>query len=335
MPESYDRQQSIDSADPREPSRRHRHISTTSSTGFRSFATGRNIAALLQRKKRCSTTTTSTCQSPQNRLSKAPSEDIFGPPPNDASAEERSERESNDLLVTDDEREGSEQSFNSGSTPTSPKDENSNEGNDHPSLLVEDTREARSQSEDDSDVPIQEKPVPEDSSDGSDEDFQYDSREADNKERIPRNQPTLSSRRPSPSTSDTNLQLVHEERDKDEDTDESMNLSKINRYAKRNTAMLKEKKPPKSRTTWSENDTISLIEGIEKFGCSWSNILTFTKWETERNQVALKDKARNLKVNLLKSGAMLPKNFDKVRLGKKEIEAVKVVISDYKQDDNK
>lgn len=55
-----------------------------------------------------------------------------------------------------------------------------------------------------------------------------------------------------------------------------------------------------SRTPWSEADTDHLIDLIGIWGCSWSDIEKAGRFEVERGQVALKDKARNLKVLFLK-----------------------------------
>ncbi|POS82678.1 hypothetical protein EPUL_005476, partial [Erysiphe pulchra] len=74
------------------------------------------------------------------------------------------------------------------------------------------------------------------------------------------------------------------------------------------------------RIPWSHNDEKLLLSGIEKYGCSWSSLSNIIKgWDKKRDQVALKDKARNMKVSFLKAGVPLPKNFYKIRLGKKEI----------------
>jgi hypothetical protein len=59
-------------------------------------------------------------------------------------------------------------------------------------------------------------------------------------------------------------------------------------------------KEPQRRTLWSPIDEQRLIDGIEEFGCSWSLISKNIDFDFPRDQVALKDKARNLKVNYLK-----------------------------------
>jgi hypothetical protein len=54
------------------------------------------------------------------------------------------------------------------------------------------------------------------------------------------------------------------------------------------------------RTPWSEHDTNILIRGIQRYGCSWSTLTKLLEFEVERDQGALKDKARNLKVAYLR-----------------------------------
>jgi hypothetical protein len=57
---------------------------------------------------------------------------------------------------------------------------------------------------------------------------------------------------------------------------------------------------PQKRVTWSEADSNRLIDGIEQFGCSWSLIAKNVNFDHPRDQVALKDRARNMKVTYLK-----------------------------------
>lgn len=56
-----------------------------------------------------------------------------------------------------------------------------------------------------------------------------------------------------------------------------------------------------TRIPWSHNDEQLLRDGIEKYGCSWSYLSNLLRgWDRKRDQVALKDKARNMKVSYLK-----------------------------------
>ena len=71
--------------------------------------------------------------------------------------------------------------------------------------------------------------------------------------------------------------------------------------AKRETALAKQRTAEvQKRTAWSIADTELLQDRIEELGCSWSAIHKAGGFETERDQVGLKDKARNMKVAFLK-----------------------------------
>ncbi len=63
-------------------------------------------------------------------------------------------------------------------------------------------------------------------------------------------------------------------------------------------------KPPQIRKPWSEEETETLLALIEQHGTSWSLLLAEDKSEgmilQSRGQVALKDKARNMKMDYLK-----------------------------------
>jgi hypothetical protein len=58
---------------------------------------------------------------------------------------------------------------------------------------------------------------------------------------------------------------------------------------------------PQQRQRWSIDETETLINLIDKYGCSWSTILKKGQgvFGETRDQVSLKDKARNIKVELL------------------------------------
>lgn len=74
----------------------------------------------------------------------------------------------------------------------------------------------------------------------------------------------------------------------------------------------------KSRKRWTIEETGTLINLITEFGVSWAQIKKFDEangnFLTDRDQVNLKDKARNIKFDLLKSRQPLPRNFDLVTL---------------------
>jgi hypothetical protein len=55
-----------------------------------------------------------------------------------------------------------------------------------------------------------------------------------------------------------------------------------------------------TRTPWSVHDEQELIRLIEEYGCSWSKLMLLGHFERDTNEVALKDKARNMKVAFLK-----------------------------------
>ena len=83
---------------------------------------------------------------------------------------------------------------------------------------------------------------------------------------------------------------------------------------------------PKAKRTWSKEEEEALVEGLKEVGPSWSKILDLygpggkiTENLKNRTQVQLKDKARNWKLQYLKSGKPLPYylikvtgNFDKI-----------------------
>ncbi|KAL8987041.1 MAG: hypothetical protein Q9177_003720 [Variospora cf. flavescens] len=92
----------------------------------------------------------------------------------------------------------------------------------------------------------------------------------------------------------------------------------INKRAKMKTASLRRK--VQVRTPWSEEETDRLLDLIADHGISWSYLKTMDEDHAQgslfrnRDQVALKDKARNMKADYLKSGVPLPLNFDLIPL---------------------
>ncbi|RYP77777.1 hypothetical protein DL771_000874 [Monosporascus sp. 5C6A] len=77
-------------------------------------------------------------------------------------------------------------------------------------------------------------------------------------------------------------------------------------------------RPRQSRIPWSAEDTDLLIKLIAKHRCSWSAIAEEGGFEVARDQQAVRDRARNLKVLFLQGDKALPACFDMVALGQKE-----------------
>ncbi|KAK8023994.1 hypothetical protein PG993_012060 [Apiospora rasikravindrae] len=77
-------------------------------------------------------------------------------------------------------------------------------------------------------------------------------------------------------------------------------------------------RPPQKRIPWSDEDTLKLIDDIAEYGCSWSTLTEVQRYEVERNQQQIRDKARNTKVSCLEGRAPLWAGFDAVVLGYKE-----------------
>ena len=92
--------------------------------------------------------------------------------------------------------------------------------------------------------------------------------------------------------------------DDDEDEEDRPRFTQVSQAAHLASVRLKAMNDtsPQKRTAWSEPDTHHLIDLIGDYGCSWSTIEKQGGFEVARGQVALKDKARNIKVSFLKSG---------------------------------
>lgn len=90
------------------------------------------------------------------------------------------------------------------------------------------------------------------------------------------------------------------------------------------------------RTAWTDEETQTLLELIEEHGTSW-RLLKDIDLKTHhvlhrRDQVALKDKARNMKLDFLKAGHNLPENFQYVPLNKIQIQKLHDLGLEYDQD---
>lgn len=82
---------------------------------------------------------------------------------------------------------------------------------------------------------------------------------------------------------------------------------------------------PKQRHAWSDLDSETLVELIRHRQAAWSIMEKNDndKFQHPRNQQAYRDRARNMKVDMLLTDAVLPPCFDLVTLGKKEVDKVK------------
>lgn len=79
---------------------------------------------------------------------------------------------------------------------------------------------------------------------------------------------------------------------------------------------------PQTRTRWPSEDDKQLIELIARHHASWTEVEKNASFVVPRGQVACRDRARNLKVQLLQGDCLLPPGFDEVVLGAKERHAV-------------
>ncbi|KAL8822498.1 MAG: hypothetical protein Q9191_006768 [Dirinaria sp. TL-2023a] len=90
------------------------------------------------------------------------------------------------------------------------------------------------------------------------------------------------------------------------------------------------------RTAWTDEETQTLLELIEEHGTSWRLLkdIDLKKHHVlaRRDQVALKDKARNMKLDFLKAGHNLPENFQYVPLNKIQIQKLHDLGLEYDQD---
>ncbi|KAI1343309.1 hypothetical protein F5Y15DRAFT_230544 [Xylariaceae sp. FL0016] len=111
----------------------------------------------------------------------------------------------------------------------------------------------------------------------------------------------------------------------------------LSQAAQANRRQINVMKPRQVRTPWSPADIRQLLELIADpdLNCSWSSMEKIGHFETPRNQQALRDKARHLKVMYLLGDMHLPHGFNQVALGRKEIEQVQGAgrNPDRKEDD--
>ena len=133
----------------------------------------------------------------------------------------------------------------------------------------------------------------------------------------------------------TNQQIAEERLDSEEEDEldtstainqvPSSNYRKVNQISKNLSRLIPPK--PQNRTKWSPSEDDKLIALIEEVGCSWARIKRLDADSGNilklRDQVALKDKARNMKFDYLKAGVQLPENFEGVTLSARQREKLR------------
>jgi hypothetical protein len=84
----------------------------------------------------------------------------------------------------------------------------------------------------------------------------------------------------------------------------AQSYTEVNQNAKARIVFYVADRQPQSRIPWSEEETSYLHEKIEELGTSWAKIKAHDQDHEKRlwrrNQVALKDKARNMLLDYLK-----------------------------------
>ncbi|KKF94272.1 hypothetical protein CFO_g3385 [Ceratocystis platani] len=78
------------------------------------------------------------------------------------------------------------------------------------------------------------------------------------------------------------------------------------------------RKELQKRFFWGPSDTEKLCDYIDRYGCNWARISKEATFEIPRTQQQLRDKARNLKVDMLRHDKILLPGFDNVGLHLKE-----------------
>ncbi|KAF2760982.1 hypothetical protein EJ05DRAFT_497553 [Pseudovirgaria hyperparasitica] len=98
----------------------------------------------------------------------------------------------------------------------------------------------------------------------------------------------------------------------------SQDLAK--RQARENVAA-KKKTQTRGKNPWTAEEEQRLVESIGLYGCNWAVIRDLLDDQTGarifkgRDNISIKDKARNLKMMFIKSYRMMPENFDQISLG--------------------
>ncbi|KAI9812071.1 MAG: hypothetical protein M1832_000624 [Thelocarpon impressellum] len=118
-----------------------------------------------------------------------------------------------------------------------------------------------------------------------------------------------------------------------DDDDAAIDFSEVSTLAKR-VAATRAPGKVQVRRAWGAAETARFVAYVEdeRFGVSWSKIEgAKDPLLRGRGQVALKDKARNLKADFLKAGLPLPVNFEHVRLNAQQMRALHELGIAYQQ----
>ncbi|TID25411.1 chromatin binding [Venturia nashicola] len=107
----------------------------------------------------------------------------------------------------------------------------------------------------------------------------------------------------------------------EDDEPDSTNHKQVKAIARRNVALAKMGVEPRRRKAWTRAEEAQLQSLIADYGTSWTELKKMDEADgnilADRDQVALKDKARNMKMAFLKARLDLPVNFEYVPLDKK------------------
>lgn len=100
---------------------------------------------------------------------------------------------------------------------------------------------------------------------------------------------------------------------------------RVNKSAKQKMAVMT--KPPQRRSAWTGAETDMLYYLITEYGTSWKLLKEQDSVQDcvleARDQVSLKDKARNMKMDYLKAGRVLPQNFERISLSQLQIKRLR------------
>ncbi|KIW73301.1 hypothetical protein, variant [Phialophora macrospora] len=119
----------------------------------------------------------------------------------------------------------------------------------------------------------------------------------------------------------------------------STQAQRVNQQAKDMVRMARElqqnRRPAQMRRAYSPEEVDRLLDMIALYGTQWARILREDNAHPDgpmlqgRTQVQLKDKARNIKLDMLKAGTPLPYGFEFVSVGNKKIEELRLLGIDY------